>query len=93
MSDQTTPEERAARRDSEALCGKLRARGDAESLDAAAMIEGTLEAFAGIALEVAAQRQRAEAVERNHAALLRLWQGVPQSVRVAVAHGLGRAAA
>lgn len=37
--------ETKAREESETLCARLRKRGDADSLAAAAMIEGTLEAF------------------------------------------------
>ena len=79
--------EREARRMTTSLCARLRKRGDADSLDAAAMIEGHIVAFADVAAEARRHRQRADELDRNHQVLLRLWCQVPQHLRMSIAHG------
>lgn len=94
MSKDTTRrrEKAAARREAAALCAKLRERGDALSLDAAAMIEGTLEAFAGLVDHQHSLRDRADNTERNLRTLQDLWAKVPAEERHRAAHGGRRAA-
>ena len=82
-----TADERAARGRAAQLCATLRARGDSLSLDAAAEIEGTLEAFAGLVADQRRLRERAENAERNHRETLALWSRVPATERHRIVHG------
>lgn len=79
--------EAKSRAEASALCGRLRARGDDDSLLAAAMIEGTLDAFADLVAERAEMREQAENAQRNLNATMDLWARVPASVRHQVVHG------
>ena len=77
----------AAYRDAADLCARLRERGDLLSLEAAAMIEGTLDAFAAV---VDARQDAEEACANlrsnlNH--MHRLWDRVPDEHRMRAAHG------
>lgn len=79
--------EHASRQQTERLCADLRARGDALSDEAAAEIEGGLDAFVAMVEQVRTLRRDLTDTQRNHDGLSRLWARVPSSVRIAVVHG------
>jgi len=79
--------EREARTMAASLCARLRKRGDADSIAAAAMIEAHIVAYADVAAEARRHRQRAAELDRNYQALLRRWCQVPGHLRMAIAHG------
>lgn len=80
-------DEKRARASAAKICDALRARGDSLSLEAAAEIEGTLEAFAGIVAAQIALREQAASFERNLRVTQDLWQRVPFEDRRRAAHG------
>lgn len=80
-------EETAARQEVEALCERLRARGDQDSLDAAGHIFGTLDAYAALVAERHGQHERLREMRANLDATHRLWSRVPFEVRHEVVHG------
>lgn len=79
--------EHASRQQTGRLCADLRARGDALSDEAAAEIEGGLDAFVAMVEQVRTLRRDLTNMQRNHDGLSRLWAKVPASVRMAVVHG------
>ena len=80
-------EEQRARANATKLCAELRARGDALSLNAAAEIEGTLEAFAGIVAAQIALREQLGSAVRSLRVTQELWGRVPLEDRRRAAHG------
>jgi hypothetical protein len=68
------------------LCTRLRERGDEISLDAAAMIEGTLDAFADLVDGLQNLRDRNENLERNLRSAQELWARVPAEHRIHAAN-------
>lgn len=75
-----------AHEEASALCAKLRERGDPVSLDAAAMIEGTLDAFTGLVSAMQDLRKRAANLERNLHNTQALFARVPAEHRLRAAH-------
>lgn len=86
MEDVTKAVERCARDRAARLCEALRARGDQLSLDAAAEIEGTLVAFAGLVEAQRDLRERAALAGRNLRDMHALWSRVPQQQRLSIVH-------
>ncbi len=74
----TCPAEAEARGAAAVLAAKLRARGDPDSLDAAAMIEGHLTAYATLVREKRETGRRLAEVRRLYSDLLDQWARVPQ---------------
>jgi hypothetical protein len=69
------------------VCRRLRERGDELSIEAAAHVEGTNQAFADLVDEREKQREEVENLRRNLENIYRLWGRVPQDVRIATVHG------
>ena len=75
-----------ARAEVYAVCQRLRQRGDVDSANAAAMIEGTIDAYAALVERIQIQRERIKQLEDNLRSTDALWGRVPYEVRHAVAH-------
>lgn len=80
-------DERTARDQARRICQQLRGRGDSLSMDAAAEIEGTLDAFAAIAEQNSEQRrklmeaeQKMEDGRRYHIRMQRIIASVPRHI-------------
>lgn len=80
-------DERIARDQAKRICQQLRGRGDSLSLDAAAEIEGTLDAFAAIAEQTSELRrklmeaeQKMEDGRRYHIRMQRVIASVPRHI-------------
>lgn len=80
-------DERIARDQARRICQQLRGRGDSLSMDAAAEIEGTLDAFAAIAEQNSEQRRKLVEAERKmedgrryHIRMQRIIASVPRHI-------------
>lgn len=78
--------EALVRRDAGRLAALLRERGDAVSVEAAAQIEGGLEAFAGLVACHRETRDRLRNAERSLSETLAMWGRVPPDVRIKAAN-------
>ena len=80
-------EETAARREAEALCERLHARGDDDSVLAAAMILGTIDAYASLVGERQSHREKMDEMRSNLRSSHDLIARVPHDVLTKVVHG------
>ncbi len=71
----------------EAICATLTARGDKDSLEAAAMIRGTLTAYADLIETLDQVRSTLKDTRANFDNLMSVWSRVPSDIRIATAHG------
>lgn len=86
-SGQTTDGETEAYAAVDDMCRRLRDRGDVLSIEAAAHIEGSHQAFADLGDERIEQRDKLANLQRNFDSISSLWGRVSHKVRMEVVHG------
>lgn len=83
----TTAERRQAFAEAETLCTRLRSRGDPDCDEAAAQIEGTLQAYADLVDERDEWRGKIANLEHNLQSTLDLLARIPAEAKRIAVHG------